>query len=228
MTRIDNRSRGSVLPWVSWALLGVACVVAPSGPVVGQSWEVALRKATIDHDPSRGSADTGEAIPPGLGVSVQHVWGSGVAFGLAMSQGSEVRAGAICGGFIIDPVLECIPERVRYSGGLVALSGGWRLRGELGSKIWLGITPTAGVGAVWVSEDGLETQRTYSETVFAFILGAALESGIRLPWDGFGVVVSAGVDQVRPLRIGCEDCRQVVRDALPQVRFGAGVTWTWR
>ena len=159
-------------------LTGVSVALA-SVSVSAQRVELDLRRVTIDHDWDSSVLGRGEAIPPGFGVTARYVWRSGAFLELSASRGSDRRQGVICGGWIIDPASECIFEPVEHSGGLFALSAGRRFQLDLGAS-WLGIRPKAGLGALWVSEQGRDTGRSFLETPLALFVGVALEGGYRL------------------------------------------------
>lgn len=212
------------------ATLAVAAVAtlttgALAGPASGQAWEIAVRRVTIDHDPPSNVARSGEQIPTGLGLSARHLWQSGMFVEMEVSRGSEERTGAICGGFIVDPATQCVVETVGYSGGLVAVSTGWLSRLQIGSEWWLGVRPRAGLGAVWMHETGRDTGRSFSEAPLTLLVGLEGEVGYQLPWRPLALTAAVGVDQLRPVRISCEDCRQVLNEPLPQVRMGLGLAW---
>lgn len=191
-----------------------------------QLWEFDARRVTINHDRTPPGADSGEQIPRGFGFAIRHVWSSGVFVEFEASRGAEDRNGTICGGFVFDPVTQCVPEVVRYSGGLVALSSGWLFRVASGSGWSLGIRPRAGLGAVWVEEQGLDTGTTFHEAPISLALGLAVEVRRELPWYGHGLLTSAGADRLYPLGTeACLDCWQVIQNPLPQVRLGVGLTW---
>lgn len=206
--------------------LGTAGLGGLPPNAAGQGWEADLRWMTIDHDPPSNVASSGEQIPSGLGLSVRHVWPSSPFLGVRMSRGSEDRRGAICGGFVFDPGRQCTSETVSYSGGLVALSAGWRFALDVGSGWWLGIRPTAGLGTVWIRETGKDTGRSYSEAPLTFLAGLELEGARRLPLHALTIIASLGVNHLRPTGLDvCEDCRQVLREPMPQVEVGLGLAW---
>jgi hypothetical protein len=203
-----------------------ACVVGLSGSVSAQTWELDVGRVRIDHDPSPYLTTSGEQIPTGIGLAARYVWRSGVFFGVASSRGSDVGAGAICGGFIFDPVDQCIPESIRYSGGHMALIAGWRFRLEHRSGLWVGIRPTAELGSTWTREVGRATGRAFYESRLTVGLGAGLEAGYQLPWRRIGIMISAGMAQLRPVHVDrCLDCRQELYEPMPLSRIGVGLTW---
>ena len=212
----------------STTLLVLLAVLCPSG-ALAQRWEVELLRVAIDHDHPRTTSGRGEQIPPGLGLAARHLWDRGFFVGLDGSRGSERRWGAICGGFIIDPETQCIGETVRYSGGLVALTGGWLGSAAIGSRWTVGASVRTGLGAVWVRESGEDTGRGHSESPLAYLLGGALEGSYVLPGEHMALTASVGADRLRPFgRDRCEDCRQIVRDPLPGWSVGLGVRWRRR
>lgn len=216
-------SRSAVPVPVALAIVGVGLCVSP---IRGQTWELDIRRVTIDHDAPPTLSASFEQIPRGFGISARHLWESGAFLELEFSRGSDRRIGAICGGFIFDPVTQCVAESVGYSGGLVALSMGWQFRLDLGSAWWLGIRPRAGIGAVWVSEVGRDTGREHFEAPSTLVAGIGAEVARTLPWYGLFVSASVGADHLRPMRLGqCLDCHQVLDSPLPQMRVGIGVGW---
>jgi hypothetical protein len=190
-----------------------------------QAWELVARRVVIDHDYGPGFVRMGEQIPAGWGVAARALIGSHAFVQLEFSRGAEQRQGAICGGFIYDPQAQCVPEDVAYSGGLAAISTGWPGHVALGSRWSLGLRPQVGVAFLWVHENGQNTGRSYSEMPFTLRAGISGDVGYFIPDLGFSVVAVGGLDYLKPLRTSCEDCRQVVRDALPQFVYGVGLSW---
>jgi hypothetical protein len=218
-----NRRFHPVLTVIAAVSTGLAAAAAPAS---GQLWELDVRRVTIDHDRSTPGSESGEQIPRGFGFAARHVWRSGVFVEFEASRGSDDRDGAICGGFIFDPATQCVPEIVRYSGGLVAVSSGLLLRLASGSGWSLGVRPRVGLGAVWVEERGLDTGFSFHEAPMTLLWGLAVEVRRELPWYGLGLLTSAGADRLHPVRNGvCLDCWTVIHDPLPHVRIGLGLTW---
>jgi hypothetical protein len=207
---------------VLWALIGVGAGVHP---VAGQRWELDLRRVTIEREQSSSLTGSGELIPAGFGVSARHVWRSGLSIEFEVSRGSEDRMGAICGGFVMDPVTECIPETVRYSGGLVAVSFGWLFHVDTSSGWWLGIGPRGGIGAAWAKQTGRDTGETFSEAPLTLLIGLGAEVTRELPWYGLALMASVGADHLRPVVAECVDCWQVLSEPMPQLRMGLGLAW---
>lgn len=202
----------------------VAALLIPQA-AFSQSWEMEVRRVAVDHDPPSTVTETGEQVPAGWGIAGRYVARRGVFIDLEHSSGSERRLGAICGGFIVDPVTQCIPEPVRYSGGLSGASVGYAVRIGV-SQYWrIGLRPALGVGVVRAAEDGRETGRTYTEVRPALLASGALETSVRLSDSGLGLIASVRATGVQPITASCLDCRQVFWTRLSHVAYGVGVTW---
>jgi hypothetical protein len=195
-----------------------------AGVASSQTWEIDLRLVAIDHDYEGPSSDDWEQIPVGFAIAGRQTWASGAFFGLEISRGSEEHYGAVCGGFIYDPVTQCVPETVSQSGGLVAVFAGMRWRSPLGSKWTIGIAPRGGAGFLWTREHGKNTKRTLSHSPFATLLGVAAEASYGLP-QGMALLSSVGADYLRPYSIIEEDGWQPLRNSMPQVSIAVGVAW---
>jgi hypothetical protein len=202
----------------------VAAILIPRAGF-SQSWEVEVRRVAVDHDPPSTVTETGEQVPAGWGVAGRYVARRGVFIELEQSGGSEQRLGAICGGFIFDPATQCIPEDVKYSGGLSGASVGYA--GRIGlSPYWrIGIRPALGVGVIRAAEDGRETGRTYSEIRPALLASAAVEATFRFSDTGLGLIATVRAMGVQPIKASCLDCRQVFWRSISHVAYGLGVTW---
>jgi hypothetical protein len=208
----------------------VLCVVTALTPqmALAQFREIELRRVIVDHDEDTNFITThGERIPPGWGITARVPFGSGPLLQLEFSAGIDSRTGVVCGGFIQDPARECIVERVAYSGGLAAISFGWRAR-TIPQPRWSGggVLPHVGFGAAWMREAGQETGRSMSEARLALIGGLGGEVGYLLPDRGITVHASVGPDLLKPIRVErSEDCSVRIRDTLPQYFFGLGASW---
>lgn len=202
----------------------LASAVLPQ-TALAQSWGLEVRRVSIDHDPPATLTETGEQIPIGWGVAARFVASRNLFVQLEHSIGAEQRRGAICGGFIIDPATQCIPEQVEYSGGLTALSAGFAARIGLGSHWSAGVRPSVGLGALRAAEHGRETGRTYSETRPAILAGVAAETTVRIPDTGLGLIVSVRAAWMKPFKEPCLDCRQVFWRSLSHIAYGAGLEW---
>lgn len=206
-------------------LLGFLGVLSAE-PAAAQRWELRLSRVSIDHDRSPSIADTGEQIPPGLGVSLTHVFRRPVFVEVEFTRGSEVRTGSLCGGFFAIPE-ECVVEQVGYSGGLVALSAGWA--GELNpsSRLRIGVRPKVGIGYLRASEAGRETGGTFFEMTPSATVGVAGDLGlIVFPSRGIELIGFGGFARVKPFRISdCQDCQRVFDGSVPQSMAGVGLAW---
>lgn len=211
------------MPLCSRICLVVAMLIPQAG--FSQSWEVEVRRVAVDHDPPPTVTETGEQVPTGWGIAGRYVARRGIFIELEHSSGSEQRLGAICGGFIVDPATQCIPEPVRYSGGLSGASVGYAVRIGLSPYWRIGIRPALGVGVIRAAEDGRETGRTYSEIRPALLASAAVGATVRLSDTGLGVIASVRVTGVQPIKASCLDCRQVFWKRLSHVAYGVGLTW---
>lgn len=206
----------------------MASVCSLSMPVTAsaQRWEMSLGRMSIDHSWPSNQTNSAEQFPTGIAWAGRHVWSSGLLVDLEISTGSEVSPGAICGGFLFDPERQCIPEPVRYSGGLVALSLGWRLQQDIAQDWSIGVRPRVGLGSAWASQSGQDTDRSYSDHPLTLVLGAALDGEYRLPGRPLAIIASLGADRLKPINIAaCEDCWELVTDPLPQWSFSLGIGW---
>ena len=211
----------------SLRLLAASGLALP-GCLAAQQVELDLRSVNIDHDPVPWIAETGEQIPSGFALAARLALDNWLFLEAEMSAGSELRTGAICGGFIQDPERECISEAVEYTGGLQALSIGWPGRLGIGRSFVVGLRPRIGIGRVRAREAGRETGRRYYESPYARIVGVAAEVSYSLPLHGLRFQVSAGRDRISPEIEDCLDCRQLFWKDLQQTWYSFGIAWDWR
>lgn len=191
-----------------------------------QVWEVHVAWAQVDHDYSRSTADRGEQVPVGFGISVRRSFKIPSLFvELEYTRGAEERPGAICGGFIQPG--DCVLEQVEYSGGVSMLSLGWLGDRALNNSWSVGIRPEVGIGFLRADEAGRETGKTFRDWQAAASFGLGLEIGYRLPVSSpVTLAAVAGWNHLRPVLVErCDDCRWVFRDPLPQLSFGFAFRW---
>jgi hypothetical protein len=198
-----------------------------TAPASGQSLELEVRRARIDQRPAPLERPAAY-LPPGFGVVARGVLRAGPFLELEASRGADTRRSAICG-YHMDPSLDCIPESVRYRGGLVAGLVGWRFRFGVGERLDLAMRPRVGLGAVWTSELGTETGRRRTEHPPTLVAGVFAEALYRLPGPGLGLIASLGADTIRPgVGYECADCFESLTYPMPQWSVGVGVSWGGR
>jgi len=215
-----NRSR------IGFFSLMVGFGLLPS-PVVSQVWEAQAAWVRIDHNHSGHVTRSGEQVPDGLGISISRSLGPSDFFlELEFSRGSEVRRGAICGGFIQPG--DCVAEQVQYSGGVSRFSLAWLGEKHIGDSWSIGIRPEIGLGLLRANEDGKETGKDFSERQTSASIGIGAEVGFKLPGrEGFQVSCAATWNHLRPILVDlCDDCRWIFHDPLSQNSVGVGIRWT--
>jgi hypothetical protein len=191
-----------------------------------QSWVVEAERVTIDDKASGRIGGSADRIPQGFGVALRYAVEGIVFFEANASRGQETRMGAVCGGFILHPEVQCIPEIVKYEGGLVAIFVGWPGQISVGSGISLGLRPRVGLASLYTEEVGSDTNRSYEERTRALVVGIAAQVSYDLGGSAFGVVASAGLDRIDPFDGEvCLDCRREFTDILRQATWGIGVVW---
>lgn len=212
-------------------LFGVLTLVAGGGisPVdlSGQAWELQAGWVRIDHDYASRVVPYGEQIPDGVGLSVRRsLRNSNFFLELELSRGSQRRTGAICGGFIQPG--DCISERVHYTGGISMFSLAWLGEKRVGGSWSFGLRPEFGLGLLRAHESGSETSRSFSDWQTAISVGLGAEVGVQVPGrERVRVFGAATWNHLRPvLVIGCDDCRMIYRDPLPQTSLSFGVRWS--
>jgi hypothetical protein len=201
-----------------------AAVAAFSLPtaLMAQSWELEARRVSTNYQ-ARGSA---EPVPSGWGGVARYIARRPVFLEFEYSAGVDYRFGAICGGFLIDPATQCIPETVRYSGSVVGVSAGLAGRVRVGSRWSYGARPKIGLGAIDAGQHGQDTGREHSETRLAVSAGLAAQVSHHIPEFGVGISAFAEASQVRPLRItSCEDCMEVLRASVARLAYGITLIW---
>ena len=204
------------------ALLGLPVVFGQG--LAAQSWEFDLRSVHIDHDPPAHVADTGEQIPTGFGLSLRYVLPDDHSFvDVEWSNGTEARAGAVCGGFVQPG--DCVREPVLYSGGVLFASAGWLARVDVASRVRLGVRARLGIGALRAKERGLLTDRDYSEVKLTGVTGVAAEAALLPTTRGPWITFSTSADALWPFSVDCLDCRNLLRERLPQYTISVGVSW---
>ncbi|MCH7857298.1 MAG: hypothetical protein IIB37_11150 [Gemmatimonadetes bacterium] len=147
---------------------------------------------------------------------------------LDIGYGRSKGLGSVCaGGLILPGQSGCRSEQVQYSSGLFTFSLGAPLAVDLGSVWSLRLRPRVGLGFVLSEEVGLETGNQHAEFPFAGIAGLATDVTHRIGRDHTTAIgLFAGIDVVKPLGLGrCDDCRIVLRDAMPKYSLGLTVAW---
>lgn len=210
------------------ALVGLLSTAALPPHVFAQSWGVEVRRTTIDDGVSGRIGASADRIPQGFGLAVRYTVEGIVFFEADASRGHESRMGAVCGGFIIDPEVQCIPEIVRYKGGLVGVFVGWPGRISVGSGFSLGFRPRLGLASLTTHEIGSETKtnRRYEERTRALVAGIAALVSYDLGGSAFSVTASAGLDRIDPFGgEHCLDCRREFTETLRRAAWGIGLIW---
>jgi|SRR5688572_933202 len=189
--------------------------------------ELEVRRVSTDYRADQSFLmRSDEPVPDGWGIAARYIATRHVFFELEYSGGAEDKYGAICGGFLENAAVQCVPETVRYFGSVLAFTAGWPGRIALGSRWSAGVRPKVGLGALHASEQGHETGREHSETRLSLNAGAALELTHHIPRIGLGLGACIEASRVRPVRIGsCEDCIEVLRADVTRVAYGVAVTW---
>jgi hypothetical protein len=221
---MDKRLIANLRWLAALLLLGIPSAIPTKA--IAQIWSVELQRVTIDDRTSGRIGGSADRIPQGFGFAVRFTVESMAFFEVNVSQGRESRLGAVCGGFIIDPDTQCIPETVRYAGSLMGFFVGWPGRVSVGSGLSLGLRPRIGLAALSTDEVGSDTGRSYEERTRSLVLGFAADVSYHLRGTALSVVASAGLDRIDPYGGEiCLDCRKEFEDALRQIVWGVGVIW---
>lgn len=208
-------------------LLPLLLASAAPRPAVAQSVELQLGRMGIAHEPP--PLDTrGDRFPTGFSLAGRYVSRWGPTVELEVSRGAETRSGSVCYGLIAGPE-QCVVEPVEYSGGLLAVSLGWRLSAQIDRNWYLGIRPRIGIGEVRAQEVGQDTGQSAIHDRSVVVFGASGELTYQLPGSPMSVLASTGLGRVHPFAADrCADCYDVIRDSMSQWTLGLALGWALR
>jgi len=204
-------------------LLVLLALVHPAC-VAGQSWVAEAYWTNLDEQPPWGvGSEPADPVPTGFGVGIRHLIDSHLFVEAQVSRGADQRLGAICGG-LVGPG-DCVLEPVKYSGGAVALSLGWRLSKPF-ARVWSAVlAPRTGVGLLWAAEDGRDTGKSFSQKRLAGQVGVAAELARLFPATGLALGLTSAVSLFKPTATTCEDCRIIFDSSVLQLTLGVSIGW---
>lgn len=208
------------------AVLFAATLSLSPATLPAQTWELQVTQVTIDHDPHRSIADTGEQVPPGFGVSLsREVHLPNLFLEYEYTRGVETRPGAVLIS-LMNPE-ENISENVEYSGGVSMLSMSYLGALTFWDALSIGFRPEVGFGRIRASEEGLDTGRTIGDKQRVVTLGLGTEAGVlAVPKWNLWVTVVGSYNYLHPIFVqDIDDGWQVFRHPLPQFSLGLGVRW---
>lgn len=201
----------------------VALCLTPNN-AVGQTLEVSVGEVFVDRDPPPNVTESGEQLPPGAGLRFAwHGLPVGLFLDVEWARGTELRAGAVCGGFVQPG--DCIGEPVLYVGGVLFASVGWAGLSYPGESVRFGARPRVSLGAVRAEEKGAFTDREYIETKLALRVGLSAELGLRIPNTSVWLTAEIGRSRVMPQSFDCLDCRNLLTEGVRQESWWVGVAW---